>query len=182
MLMTNANKLGLWVRDNFPEPLTHLRVQKLSFYCYGAALAFNLDIGDDIVFEPWDNGPVCVDLWKEYRHYGVAPITLPIYDAPKYSPQTEDLMRDVLSIYGRLPSWNLRNQSCLEKPWIDASLKKQPISTTDLRVHFANKFRDEVKCPEYLVSAGSFSLDNIPLATYPSLKSLAISLKQAFLK
>lgn len=181
--MSNASKLGLWVRKNYKGNLTHLKLQKLVFYCYGAVLAFGYDseVGSDISFEPWDNGPVNIDLWRQYKEYGSSVIEFcGLLENLYYSSEVEDILRDVLYIYGLMDSWGLRNQSRLEKPWQEASNKHCSIDIDKLRKHFTQKFIECVKCPEYLLNEASFSLDGIPVSNYPSLKYLVNSLKTSF--
>jgi uncharacterized phage-associated protein len=183
--MTNANaiKLGLWIRKNHAGALTHLKLQKLAFYCYGAALAFNRDdeVGSDINFQAWEHGPVNVDLWHDYKGFGAMPIPPSSESTPTYTSETEEILIDILSIYGRLDAWSLRNQSHLETPWYTASTRQPPaIDREELRTHFNQKYRSTVRCPEYLLRASNFALDGIPLSEYPSLRELARSLRLAF--
>jgi uncharacterized phage-associated protein len=181
--MTDANKLGLWIRKNHAGALTHLKLQKLSFYCYGAALAFNRDdeVGNDISFQAWDHGPVNVELWREYKNYGATPIPASLDFTPTYSRETENELIDILSIYSRLDAWSLRNQSHLEAPWQRAYDEKLPeIDKDELRKHFIKKFHAPVRFPEYLLRASNFAIDGIPLCEYRDIRHLAESVRQAF--
>jgi uncharacterized phage-associated protein len=170
-------RLARWIRARYsaPEPLTHLKLQKLCFYCYGAALAFGRD--DDIgslTFEPWKHGPVNRAVWSEYKDYGANGIPR-FAEAPRYVGETEEILLDVLSIYGVLDAWTLRLQSHLERPWLKASESgQQQLSEFEIRDHFSKKFTPGyVRPPEYLADLGSLRLDRIPGGVFPSLKDLA---------
>jgi uncharacterized phage-associated protein len=166
----SALRLAEWIRGNYPypllDPLTHLKLQKLGFYCYGAALAFEHEqkVGP-IAFEAWEHGPVNRQVYGEYREYASKVIPPPSPQAEPYEDSTEVVLRDVLLVYGLLDTWSLRHQSHLEQPWIEA--RKRPdkvISTGSIREHFVRKFRTApVQPPEYLFDSGSFRLDGIPV-------------------
>lgn len=179
--MDNALKLAHWIRARLPyrrELLTHLKLQKLAFYCYGAALGFGVatEVGDDICFEAWAHGPVCRPLWAHYRAHGKGPIDfLSEADAPTYSPAVEELLLDTLKVYGALQAWSLREESHLEAPWQRAyAAAEKVIPSDDLAAHFRAKFVEgEVPFPEYLLFSSSARLDGIPVRGCASLHELA---------
>lgn len=177
--MEHAEQLARWIRSNVderPDLLTHLKLQKLAFYCFGACLAFDLDaeVGTDITFEAWEHGPVCRPLWSVYRSNGGNPIPRPTGRAVRYSAPTERVMKNVLDVYGLLPAWLLRQESHLEAPWKVAWLQRAPISNDALRRHFVAKFKDgPVHLPEYLANSSSSALDGIPTRDYRTLDGLA---------
>lgn len=74
---TPALRLASWIRahDAAPDALTHLKLQKLSFYAWGigAALGYIDELGD-VSFEPWEHGPVNRTIWARYRQHGSGPI------------------------------------------------------------------------------------------------------------
>ncbi len=175
-----AIQLANWVQQNYPfaklEPLTHLKLQKLAFYVYGAAMAFDQDrVLPGVTFEAWQHGPVCRPIWLHYRETGrdalppstCAPVELPVSAA--------EPMLDALAVYGLLRTWPLRQQSHLEDPWKTSySAQDRTIDPELMREHFHRKFnRGAVAWPEYLVGAGSLRLDGIPVAQHASLRSLA---------
>jgi uncharacterized phage-associated protein len=185
--MKNAIALAAWVRSNYPyasRPLTHLKLQKLSFYCYGAALAFDCetDVGSDIQFQAWAHGPVNRDIYSEYREFGGSAIGE--YSGPDitYSTEAESHMRDVLIVYGPLSAWALRQESHLEEPWkLYADTPKSNIPQDRLRRHFKRKFNTgPVRYPEYLANVSNFALDGIPVYPHESLRSLAKSVENVF--
>ena len=175
-----AIQLANWVQQNYPfanlEPLTHLKLQKLAFYVYGAAMAFDQDhLLPGVRFEAWQHGPVCREIWLHYRDTGRE--ALPeITSAPIALPESAATpMLDALAVYGLLRTWPLRQQSHLEHPWIASySAEDRTIDPKQMREHFRRKFNSgAVAWPEYLVGAGSLRLDGVPVAPHPSLRSLA---------
>jgi uncharacterized phage-associated protein len=172
-----ALNLAAWIRHHYPygilDPLTHLKLQKLGFYCYGAALAYECErsIGQ-VDFEAWEHGPVNRPVYRHYRGYKNQPIPSDQTEATSYDAGTEALLTDVLRVYGLLDAWHLRQQSHLEQPWIDARASgAHSIPTETIRKHFFSKLRSgHVQTPEYLFDAGSFRLDGIPVR--PSSASL----------
>lgn len=172
--MTNAAiNLALWIRASVGEPITHLKLQKLAFYCYGAALAHDREgeVGH-IVFDAWKHGPVNREIYKQYATQRACLIPAPS-EAQGYSSETEQHLHDALSVYGKLDAWSLRQQSHLELPWISAFKAQQAIPSDELKKFFRGKFRGSVAWPELLLRGSSLILDGIPQATYGSLHELA---------
>lgn len=186
--MNDSIALGAWIRSNFPypsRPITHLKLQKLAFYCYGAALAFGYEdeVGSHVTFEAWDHGPVNRELWRQFREHRAEP--LPTYRGPniQYSRALTAVLRDVLVIYGPMTAWQLRQESHLEGPWINHKDDHGVIGNDELWNHFYEKFnRPPIYYPEHLMSRSSFALDRIPVIGFPSLRDLARSISKLFLK
>jgi uncharacterized phage-associated protein len=180
--------LAGWICTHYPykDALTHLKLQKLLFYCYGALLAHDLEeqVGAQIVFEPWEHGPVNRDLYRAFRNQGSAPI-LP-KDCPTpgvYSKSAERVMKDALTVYGVLSAWSLREQTHLEDPWkIAYENKSSEIDPEALKAYFKQKFaRGSVSAPEYLFGLSSFKIDDIPVQDYPNLHALAKAAARVFI-
>ncbi len=177
---TGALKLAQWIVGKQP-PLTHLKLQKLVFYCYGAACAFDFvdELGAPVQFAAWKHGPVSADVYDHYKAWGRNEI--PSNEiAPEFSEQATAHLEDVVAIYGRLTPWQIRSQSHLEEPWVDAypgpGLRSAAISDSAIRRHFQRIYVDYVTVPEFLGRGSSFSLDGMPVARFSSLAALATSL------
>lgn len=184
--MTTRPAIGLarWLLSRADGPVTHLKLQKLCFYSYGAALAFGFDreFGGRLCFQAWQHGPVSRDVWFEYRAYRSDPIP-PQQPAPLFSLRAIRHLDDVLTVYGRLSAWQLRQQSHLERPWRETFDPQAPregaiIPTESIRAHFVEKFVEGTTIPEYLGRGSSFSLDGLPVARFDNLHSLAESLRR----
>lgn len=181
--MENALTLARWIVGHHSEQVTHLKLQKLAFYSFGAALAFNqqAELGA-IAFEAWEHGPVNRQIWAEYRGFGREPLARPT-KLPSYGAALTQTLHDVLDVYGSMSATALRNESHREAPWED--LYKQGrlgavIEQSALRAHFAEKLRPgAVKIPGELLRSWSFAVDRIPLQGYASLHDLAEKLRAA---
>src|SRR3954470_14701052 len=116
--MVEATNLARWVLRHSGRPVSHLKLQKLAFYCFGAASAYDLDtlIGD-VRFEAWEHGPVNRSVYNEYKAFGATPIDPPS-TCVEYPAEVTRVLADSLAIYGSLDAWSLRQQSHLEEPWI----------------------------------------------------------------
>jgi hypothetical protein len=78
-----------------------------------------------------------------------------------------------------LSAWQIREESHLERPWLDAYKpdERRPISDDLIRQHFKEKFAcGKVVAPRYLPGAGSAALDGLPQLRARSLHELAVSL------
>lgn len=177
--------LTRWIYDHYPyeDALTHLKVQKLLFYCVGAAMAFDSEglLGGEIPFQPWAHGPVNVSVWHELKDYKGAPIPRQAFArqaACEYPGSAELPMKWALMIYGALDAWKLRQQSHLEQPWVDAHTNKRHLIGADvLKEHFKRKFLGRtVYAPEYLQDPGTFTIDYLPVIGYRSMEDLAESI------
>lgn len=181
--MTEGLHLALWLRHRAHrrgDRLDHLKLQKLVFYSYGAACARGIAPGT-IPFQAWKHGPVNVDVWEAHRKYGADPIPEPVETFSGYPADLVGVLDDVLDVYGRLSSWQIRCESHTEKPWRDAYAlgARTEISDTELRGHFARKFADgQVRAPVYLGGSVNAAVDGIPVATFPSLHAVAEALRR----
>lgn len=183
MHQSAADLLADWILQRCESPITHLKLQKLAFYGYGALLAYGREeeLGGELIFEPWEHGPVCRAIWRRFKDVDASPIQ-PASAAPsplRLSSESESLLRDVLEIYGSLDAWSLRQQSHLEKPWRDAyQARRQRIDGNELREFFKEKFLSTTfRYPEYFGGSSSLSLDGIPQARFDGLRGLASHLR-----
>lgn len=172
--MSPGLKLAEWVLASARERVTHLKLQKLVFYCYGAALAYDREseVGQ-VLFEAWEHGPVCVDVWRRFRDYAAAPLPVPTA-RPWYTATTERPLRDAIDVYQTLTAWALRNETHFERPWQASwESKRRRIDPQDLKSHFYNKYRRNVTWPEALGRPSSLAVDGLPSETFASLHDLA---------
>ncbi len=181
--MAASLSLARWLISHHVGPVTHLKLQKLAFYSYGAALAFDqhAELGP-IVFEAWEHGPVNRQIWSEYRGAGREPLAKPA-EVPSYSASLTQTLNDVLVVYGSMSAWALRNESHHEAPWEDAYQQGKSGTVIDqakLRAHFVEKLRPgAVKIPGELLRSWSYAVDRIPVQGFASLHDLAEKLRAA---
>jgi uncharacterized phage-associated protein len=111
--------------------MSHLKLQKLLYYCYAMHLAYFEEELFDGDFEAWIHGPVSRELWNTVREHSL------LYDDIKYNISkgevnpietvektlTSDqlqLIDDTLSELGKLTGFELENMTHSEDPWINA--------------------------------------------------------------
>ena len=156
--------------------VTHLKLQKLVFYAYGAVVARALaEHVEPLAFEAWKHGPVHKATWLRYRGSGKDALAVPV--RPRVQESVLAAIDDATVVYGRLDAWELREESHRERPWkaaFDAGLAA--IDPLALERHFKSKFERDYKAPSAL-GAGSAALDGIPSPTYPSLAAFASILR-----
>jgi len=69
--------LTLLDEDTAGDLMSHLKLQKLLYYCQGFTLALlNRPLFEDKVVA-WQHGPVVPTVWEEFKHYGSQPIPKP---------------------------------------------------------------------------------------------------------
>lgn len=170
--MTTAHdKLADWILSRGLVECSHLKLQKLVFYCYGIVSA--LDEGSraelgEIAFHAWTHGPVNVSLFYRIRGEGLSP-----RNSPSYSSKATSNLQDVLSVYGHLSAWELREQSHLESPWKETP-QSMVINDDTIVNHFRAKFvSGAVRAPEYVSGEWSVNIDGIPARRYTTFGQLA---------
>ncbi|MCL2724981.1 MAG: DUF4065 domain-containing protein [Polyangiaceae bacterium] len=161
-----------------PDQLTHLKLQKLAFYCYGGLLAFGLEnsIGD-MQFEAWKHGPVSPVIFGRYHGFRASPLPR-TSTKPEIETRSETIMRHVLNVYGRLTGWQLREESHEARPWSSTfdGTPNKTIPKSDLIPFFRDKFAGPVvRFPERLFGSSSLILDRIPVPSFSSLEEMSIA-------
>lgn len=109
-------------------PMSHLKLQKLLFYCDAYCLAF---FGQELIndkFEAWVHGPVCRKVYNEMKGFSV------LYTDMSYSPMAvnedeifdtlpldvKDLLKDVLDSLSNWTGIELERATHRELPWMEA--------------------------------------------------------------
>lgn len=110
-------------------PMSHLKLQKLLFYCDAYCMAF---FGEELLsdkFEAWVHGPVCRKVFNEMKGSSL------LYSDMSYSPingidedsyfndlsiDVRDLLNDVLSTLTQWSGIELERATHRELPWIEA--------------------------------------------------------------
>lgn len=178
----SAWRLAEWILHHAEGPVTHLKLQKLVFYCYSICLAHGADDELGVIdFRAWQHGPVNYDLWQKYRAQRANPLSPSSDTVTSYSKGVETLLHDVLSVYGVLDAWSLRNESHLERPWQQAYHEDQrQISKQELQRWAKDKFcGGNVPFPEYLLHAGNLKLEGAPILGYRSFSELAQAVRRS---
>jgi uncharacterized phage-associated protein len=104
--------------DGEYELISHMKLQKLVYYCQG----FHLALYDSPFFpeqiEAWTHGPVCPRLYHVLKVYGSSPIAA-IIDPDKInlSDREKNLVAMVYDSYGQYSALRLREMTHKEGPW-----------------------------------------------------------------
>lgn len=103
------------------EKMTHKKLQKLCYYAQAWHLAnYNTPLVSND-FEAWVHGPVCPDLYVEYKDWGWLPISLNNSEKTcDLKPETKRFLNYVYDVYGQYSGDELENISHQEKPWNEA--------------------------------------------------------------
>lgn len=183
------------------KDLTLLKLQKLSYYCFGAALAYDLDNEvNGIEFEAWKNGPVNKKIHQIFKNlsnpYYKVDLTHPEFigidrECNFFSKELVELISVVVDVYGRLSPRSLvketheENLEDQDNPWIKTYRNKKEHNLIDkqlIKHFFKKKFNNEEQktfLPLGLFDYNSFLLDNIPIVAFKDLFEIAYYLKQA---
>jgi uncharacterized phage-associated protein len=148
--------------------LTPLKLQKLLFYCYGAARAHDEAV-PHILFERWQHGPVSPAVYEQFKHYGSTPIP-----RPEWGEGLVGAALDAFCVYDCLSAWQLREESHLEAPWRAGAPDCGTIDDKLIVDHFRRKFLGgAVAAPVYLPGSWSLAVDGLPGLRAPTLRELA---------
>jgi len=107
--------------DGEYELISHMKLQKLIYFCQGYSLAL---YGKPLFPEPieaWTHGPVCPKLYHILKGYGSLPITASI-DPEKINLNEHEryLIGMVYDTYGQYSASRLRKITHEEGPWKNA--------------------------------------------------------------
>jgi uncharacterized phage-associated protein len=127
-------------RDESPdgeyELISHMKLQKLVYFCQGYSLAF---YGRPLFPEPieaWTHGPVCPRLYHLLKVYGSLPITGSIDpDKIKLTEHEKYLVGMVYDSYGQYSASRLRKITHEEGPW-KTTPADAPIPQNDMLKYF----------------------------------------------
>lgn len=125
--------------------LTHLKLQKLLYYCQGYFLAaFGQRLFADAI-EAWDHGPVVKSVYQKYSGQKNA-ILEPDHNNPVdlgLADEQQRLLIDVLEEYGQFSAWTLREMTHEEQPWNAAYAqgKNTALSDADMAAFFKTQLK-----------------------------------------
>lgn len=119
--------LELAEREDEPDRLSHLRLQKLLYYTQGWSLALR----DKALFkdriEAWAHGPVVKSLYPTFASYGNG--TIPSTDFKfegELDSEEQELVEAVWDAYKKFSATSLREMSHREQPWKGARGTSKP--------------------------------------------------------
>lgn len=145
--MTTASQVAEYILSNSnPQEgdiISHLKLQKLLYYCQGFHLAIrNAPLFSESIHH-WDHGPVVPDLYYQYKKYGNAALPIPEnFDDSVITQSEKEVIDEVLTVYGQFSAWKLRNMTHDEPPWKDTD-DCDEITHRQLIAYFSSQVIDE---------------------------------------
>lgn len=115
------------------ERLTPKKLQKLCYYAQAWNLALNKKKIIDCDFEAWVHGPVCNELYQEYKKYGWTPITKRV-DTNITNPKDLELLESVWLTYGGYDGQQLESLTHQEDPWKNARRGLEPLESSNNKI------------------------------------------------
>lgn len=125
--MRTSREIADWILSRINtvagDTISPLKLQKLLYYCQ----AWHLAIFDEALFEEeieaWAHGPVVPSQYSRFADI-LRTDSIDIADSElkttKLTKETEDLLNEVIEIYGEHSASYLENLTHSESPWIDA--------------------------------------------------------------
>ncbi|MGC1404614.1 MAG: type II toxin-antitoxin system antitoxin SocA domain-containing protein [Thermodesulfobacteriota bacterium] len=115
------------------DSLTHLELQKLVYYAQAWALAlFNRPLFDED-FEAWVHGPALPSLFRRFKGSSWQALSIP-QKCPKVDEQTQELLNDILAIYGQHSGKYLESLTHHELPWREARGELPPDAKSSAKI------------------------------------------------
>lgn len=116
-----ANYFLLRADSESGSVITHLKLQKLCYYANSWHLAFEGETIFDQEFQAWAHGPVCAELWHQYKSYGFKAIPAPdIAVNNNFTDKQIETLEEVWNVYGDYDAKYLEKLTHQEDPWIEA--------------------------------------------------------------
>jgi uncharacterized phage-associated protein len=122
--------------DGEYELISHMKLQKLVYFCQG----FSLSLLDKPLFqepiEAWEHGPVCPNLYHILKGYGASPVTAIINpDMIKLDENEKRLIKMVYDNFGQYSAARLRKITHENGPWKNTWVSS-PISHESMTSYF----------------------------------------------
>lgn len=102
--------------------MTHLKLQKICYYAQAWHLVFEDRPLFGANFQAWTHGPVCPELYQEYKDYGYSPIPEAEGLDPDciFTTEQMEFLDEVWDTYGHYDGKYLEDLTHEELPWIEA--------------------------------------------------------------
>lgn len=131
--MYKAKQISDWILSKIDteagDTISPLKLQKLLYYCQAWHLTIFGERLIDEDIEAWAHGPVLSSQYTRFayipRNEQIKPKTINL-TVPEFNANSEELLEEVLRIYGEHSASYLENLTHSEKPWIDARGDLQP--------------------------------------------------------
>jgi len=143
--MVNANDIAnYFLAKTIDEDskITNLKLQKLLYYAQGLHLAlFDKELFSEEI-EAWQHGPVCVDIYHDYKQYGSN--IIPCNDCEKdfskiLSKEQIEFLDEIYDVFGQFSAWKLRDMTHEEPTWINNKDIASVISKDEMKEYFKTR-------------------------------------------
>ena len=138
--------------NEFEEPITNLKLQKLVYYAQAWYLANYGKSLFDADFEAWVHGPIIPALYYKYKIYSFKPIIedLSIEDIKnRIDKDIFEYLNEVAEVYMPRTGYEMELMAHRELPWIAARKGFEPdqschniISKESMRQYYGEKIKD----------------------------------------
>lgn len=99
--------------------ITHLKLQKLLYYAQAwTKVLLNKQLFFERI-EAWTHGPVIIDVYHKFKEHSWHELPLPD-DCPEFDDETEEVLNEVLRVYGKFDAKYLEELTHQEEPWLNA--------------------------------------------------------------
>lgn len=122
----NKYTLSEYIAGKYSGKITHMKLQKLLYYCYAWQLVGGLK-EFDASFEAWQHGPVEPDIYKKYKEYGKSEIT-----SEASHVDSQPFFDFILDSYAVFSAIELSKTTHHEIPWKKFKNKKEVIPDEEL--------------------------------------------------
>lgn len=117
--------------------ISNLKLQKLLYYAQG----FHLALYDEPLFgeslAAWTHGPVCPDVYHQYKRFGKNNITEYQPNEPTvFDKERREFLDEVFAVFGQFSAWKLRNMTHDEPPWKNSESFAGEISHESMKEYF----------------------------------------------
>ena len=119
--------------------ISNLKLQKLLYYSQGLYLAYKdgQPLFEERIYA-WKHGPVVPEIYHKFKAYGSAPIPVSEdFDLNNLTPDEQEFLKEVYSVYGQFSAWKLRSMTHSEPPYKMAEPDASEITHESMRDYFA---------------------------------------------
>ena len=121
-------------------PITQLKLQKLLYFALGWSYVWNGEALFPEEIEAWHYGPMCPNIYNEYKKYGRNTIPYNHYEKCILSDKEKKVIEKTWKAYGRYTPFELVNMTHQQAPWIDAINGDYQISHDAIKNFFVENY------------------------------------------
>jgi len=150
------------------EQLTHMKLQKLLYYAQAWFVGTFGEPLFDGKIEAWTHGPVCPEIYQQYKQYHNNEIPFPedcdsvdgcmAIVKPTLPTDVIDFLNSLADDYMNYTAYQLRTMTHNEQPWIDASKYNGEISVDSMRKFYGELVVEDKELAE--IEAGQRAIQD----------------------